>query len=120
MSRRQTAAVVDPAGRSGVVRRNPNASVAVGSGSGVGALIVWVVGLGGVVMPGPIGAVIGGGVAGFALLIGRRGGRLIEPIWGRRPGSRLRLALPGRNRLLMLDTRRVRVARRQPGAAMTD
>src|SRR6185503_2069843 len=50
----------------------------------------------------------------------RRRGRLIEPIWGRRPGSRLRLALPGRNRLLMLDTRRVRVARRQPGAAMTD
>ena len=73
MGRRQTAAVGDSAGRAGVVRRNPNASVAVGSGSGVGALIVWVVGLGGVVMPGPIGAVIGGGVAGFALLIGRRG-----------------------------------------------
>ena len=54
----------------------------VGSGSGLGALVVWIVGLGGVVMPAPVGAVIGGGVAGFALLIGRRGIKgLIGVLW---------------------------------------
>jgi hypothetical protein len=73
MSRRQTAARRDSAGSGRVIAKHPNASVALGSGSGLGALIVWVVGLGGVVMPAEVGAVIGGGVAGFALVIGRRG-----------------------------------------------
>ena len=82
MSGRQTAAEVGPAGSGGVIARHPNASVAMGSGSGLGALIVWIVGLGGVVMPAPIGAVIGGGVAGVALLIGRRGVKgLIGVLW---------------------------------------
>jgi hypothetical protein len=82
MSRKRAAAGAGSTGRSGVVTRHPNASVAVGSGSGAGALIVWLVGLGGVVMPAPVGAVIGGGVAGFALLIGRRGIKgLIGILW---------------------------------------
>jgi len=81
MARRKTAAAVESAG-SGVISKHPNASVAVGSGSGFGALIVWIVGLGGVVMPAPIGAVIGGGVAGVALLVGRRGIKgLMAVIW---------------------------------------
>jgi hypothetical protein len=56
-----------------MLARHPNASVAVGSGSGLGALIVWAVGLAGVAMPAEVGAVIAGVVAGFALFIGRRG-----------------------------------------------
>jgi hypothetical protein len=36
-------------------------------------LVVWGVGLGGVVMPAEVGAVVGGGVAGVALLIGKEG-----------------------------------------------
>lgn len=65
-----------------MIAKHPNASVAVGSGSGLGALVVWAVGLGGVVMPAEVGAVIGGGVAGVALVIGRRGILgLISVLW---------------------------------------
>jgi hypothetical protein len=82
MSRRTTAAGVESTGSGRVIAKHPNASVAVGSGSGLGALVVWIVGPGGVVMPAPVGAVIGGGVAGFALLIGRRGIKgLIGVLW---------------------------------------
>ena len=82
MARRKTAAADVSAGTGGVISRHPNASVAMGSGSGLGALVVWIVGLGGVMMPAPVGAVIGGGVAGFALLIGRRGIKgLIGVLW---------------------------------------
>ena len=82
MSRRTTAAGVESTGSGRVIAKHPNASVAVGSGSGLGALVVWIVDLGGVVMPAPVGAVIGGGVAGFALLIGRRGIKgLIGVLW---------------------------------------
>jgi hypothetical protein len=45
MSRRNTAGGVESTG--GVIAKRPNASVAVGSGSGLGALVVWIVGLGG-------------------------------------------------------------------------
>ncbi len=48
-------------GRSGsVISRNPNASVALGSGAGVGPLIVWSVGLTGTQMPPEVGAAFGG------------------------------------------------------------
>jgi hypothetical protein len=57
----------------GVVARHPNASVALGSGSGLGALIVWIAGLGGATMPPEVGAAVGGVVAATALFIGRRG-----------------------------------------------
>jgi hypothetical protein len=73
MSGKQTAAGADSARSGRMMAKHPNASVALGSGSGLGALIVWVVGLGGVMMPAEVGAVIGGGVAGVALVIGRRG-----------------------------------------------
>src|SRR5215475_12039275 len=67
MSGTQTAAEKGSASSGGVIAKHPNASVAVGSGSGLGALVVWAVGLGGVVMPAEVGAVIGGGIAGVAL-----------------------------------------------------
>src|SRR5712691_6821731 len=61
-------------GRSGsVISRNPNASVALGSGAGVGSLIVWSVGLTGTQMPPEVGAAFGGLVAAAVLFIGRRG-----------------------------------------------
>jgi hypothetical protein len=60
--------------RSGsVISRNPNASVALGSGAGVGSLIVWSVGLTGTQMPPEVGAALGGVVAATVLFIGRRG-----------------------------------------------
>jgi len=59
--------------QTGVIARNPNASVALGSGSGFGALFVWIVGLSGTTMPPEVGAAIGGVVAAVALFIGRRG-----------------------------------------------
>jgi hypothetical protein len=57
----------------GVIARNPNASVALGSGAGIGAVIVWLVGLAGVTLPAEVGAVIGGVTAAVFLWIGRRG-----------------------------------------------
>jgi hypothetical protein len=66
----------------GVIARNPNASVALGSGSGVGALVVWIVSLSGTTMPPEVGAAIGGVVAAAALFIGRRGIRgALATIW---------------------------------------
>jgi hypothetical protein len=61
------------AGSVSPVAKHPNASVALGSGSGLGAVVVWAVGLSGVVMPPEVGAVIGGLVAATALFIGRSG-----------------------------------------------
>ena len=82
MSGTQTSTGHGSSGSGRAIGRHPNASVAVGSGSGLGALVVWGVGLGGVVMPAEVGAVIGGGVAGAALLIGRQGIRgLIAILW---------------------------------------
>jgi hypothetical protein len=56
-----------------VIARHPNASIALGSGSGLGALVVWLVGLTGTPMPAEVGAVVGGLVAAAALFVGRRG-----------------------------------------------
>jgi hypothetical protein len=70
-----------------VVSRNPNASVALGSGSGLGALVIWLIGLSGTQVPPEVGAAIGGATAAVFLLIGRRGvrGALIG-IWRGAPG----------------------------------
>jgi hypothetical protein len=70
-------------GRSGsVISRNPNASVALGSGAGVGPLIVWSVGLTGTQMPPEVGAAFGGVFAAAVLFIGRRGIRgTLSRIW---------------------------------------
>ena len=73
MSGSRTSTGSESSGSGRAIGRHPNASVAVGSGSGLGALVVWGVGLGGVVMPAEVGAVVGGGVAGVALLIGKEG-----------------------------------------------
>ena len=56
-----------------LVARHPNASVALGSGSGFGALVVWLVSLGGIALPPEVAAVIAGGIAATALFVGRRG-----------------------------------------------
>jgi hypothetical protein len=56
-----------------VISRNPNASIALGSGSGLGALIVWGAGLAGADLPPEIAAVLAGAVASIFLFIGRRG-----------------------------------------------
>jgi hypothetical protein len=64
------------------IARHPNASVALGSGSGLGALVVWLVGLSGTSMPAEVGAAIGGLVAATALFIGRRGIKgVIQALW---------------------------------------
>jgi hypothetical protein len=65
-----------------VLSRNPNASVALGSGAALGPLIVWCVSLTGTPITAEVGAAFGGVVAALFLLIGRRGIRgLLEQIW---------------------------------------
>jgi hypothetical protein len=65
-----------------LVARNPNASIALGSGSGIGALVVWLVGLSGTPMPPEVGAAVGGLIAATALFIGRRGIKeALNTIW---------------------------------------
>ncbi len=73
MNGRSTAAANRSKGSSRVVARHPNASVALGSGSGLGALVVWLVGLSGTAMPAEVGAAIGGIAAACALFVGRTG-----------------------------------------------
>ena len=71
----QAAVAAGPAtGSAGnVVSRNPNASIALGSGSGCGALVIWLFGVGGLQVPPEVAAVIGAVAAAGFLLIGRRG-----------------------------------------------
>ncbi len=65
-----------------LISRNPNASVALGSGAALGPLIVWVVGLTGTPMTAEVGAAFSGVVAALFLLIGRRGIRgLLAQAW---------------------------------------
>ncbi len=66
-----------------VIANNPNATVALTSGSGFGALVVWASGVIGLSMPAEIGAVVGALVASFALFIGRSGLRgALQVVWG--------------------------------------
>jgi hypothetical protein len=69
--RKMTDVAPDPPKR--IHRRHPNASRALTHGSGLGALIVWSVGLAGVEMPPEIAAILAGAVASAFLLIGKRG-----------------------------------------------
>ena len=89
MSEAITAVGPDTQSSAGVIARHPNASVALGSGSGVGALVVWIVGLSGTAMPPEVGAAMGGVVAAIALVIGRRGIKgVLTAIWrGDRRGA---------------------------------
>jgi hypothetical protein len=68
-------------------KRHPNASKALTHGSGLGALIVWSVGLAGLEMPPEIAAILAGAVASAFLMIGSRGivGTIKEIVYG--PGS---------------------------------
>ena len=70
-------AAVDTAPSRGATRRvvsgNPNASVALGSGSGLGTLVIWLVGLTGAAVPPEVGAACGGLIAAIFLFVGRRG-----------------------------------------------
>jgi hypothetical protein len=82
MSETLTAGGNDTASSGRVIAKHPNASVALGSGSGLGALVVWLVGLSGTAMPAEVGAAIGGSVAAVALFIGRRGIKgVIHALW---------------------------------------
>lgn len=56
-----------------VVASNPNATMALGSGSGIGTLVIWLVGLTGTEVPPEVGAASGGLIAAVFLFIGRRG-----------------------------------------------
>jgi hypothetical protein len=80
----ESAAVVEApvATGGGIVSRHPNASVALGSGAGLGPLVVWCVGFTGAVVPAEVGAALGGVLASVFLLIGRRGIRgVMLAIW---------------------------------------
>jgi hypothetical protein len=55
------------------VSSHPNASVALGSGAGLGPLVIWLIGLTDHPVPPEVGAAIGGLLAATFLLIGRRG-----------------------------------------------
>jgi hypothetical protein len=54
-------------------RSHPNASVALGSGSGVGTVFIWLVGLTGANVPPEVGAASGGIIAAIFLFVGKRG-----------------------------------------------
>jgi hypothetical protein len=56
-----------------IVSNNPNATVALGSGSGLGTLVIWVVGLAGAPVPPEAGAALAGLIAAAFLFVGRRG-----------------------------------------------
>ena len=56
-----------------IVTRNPNATIALGSGSGLGGVVVWIAQASGAGIPPEIAAIIGGAVAAVALFIGRNG-----------------------------------------------
>jgi hypothetical protein len=74
MSGEAAVATVAATGAAGnVVSRHPNASVALGSGSGFGALTIWLVSLSGAQVPPEVGAAIGGAIAALFLFVGRRG-----------------------------------------------
>jgi hypothetical protein len=67
---------------SNVISRNPNASVALSSGAGLGSLIVWSVGLTGAAITPEAAAALGGVLAALFLLIGREGIRgLLGTAW---------------------------------------
>jgi len=55
------------------VSSHPNASVALGSGAGIGPIVIWLMGVAHVQMTPEVGGAIGGLVAAGALLVGRRG-----------------------------------------------
>ena len=63
-------------------RRHPNASRALTHGSGLGALMVWAVGLAGLEMPPEIAAAFAGAIASLFLVIGSRGIRgTLHDLW---------------------------------------
>jgi len=62
--------------------RHPNASRALTHGSGLGVLVVWIAGLGGLEMTPEIAAALAGFLASVFLLIGRRGIKgTIHDLW---------------------------------------
>ncbi len=67
---------------SSIRTRHPNASRALTHGSGLGALVVWIVGLAGLEMPPEIAAAFAGVLASLFLLVGRRGIKgTIHDVW---------------------------------------
>lgn len=72
-----------PEQRSGnIVTNNPNAAVALGSGSGIGAIVIWIAQASGAGIPPEIAAIAGGAIASLALFIGRSGVRgIVRVVW---------------------------------------
>lgn len=66
---------------------HPNATISLVSGSGIGTVIVWLLGFGGINPPAEVGSAIGGAVAAIVLLIGRKGLRGIASIVWRGSGN---------------------------------
>jgi hypothetical protein len=65
-----------------VVSRHPNASMALGSGSGLAPLVIWMVGMTGASVPPEAAAAMGGLIAACFLLIGKRGIKgMIVALW---------------------------------------
>jgi len=56
-----------------VVANNPNATLALGSGSGLGTLVIWLIGINGAEVPPEASAALAGLIASAFLFIGRRG-----------------------------------------------
>ena len=62
--------------------QHPNASVALGSGAGLGSILIWGVGFTGLAMPPEVGAAFGGLIASAFLFVGRRGLRdTLRSLW---------------------------------------
>ena len=74
-------AVVATASKRSATRRavsnHPNASVALGSGAGIGPIVIWLIGFAHVQMTPEVGGAVGGLVAAGFLLVGRSG---IKPV----------------------------------------
>lgn len=65
-----------------IVKENPNAAAAAGSGVGGGVVVVWLLGLAGVTVSAVTGAAIAGACATVFLFIGRRGIRgVARMVW---------------------------------------
>jgi hypothetical protein len=62
--------------------QHPNASVALGSGAGLGSIRIWGGGFTGLAMPPEVGAAFGGLIASAFLFVGRRGLRdTLRSLW---------------------------------------
>lgn len=60
------------------MKRHPNATVGLVSGSGIGTFVVWILAVAGVHVDAEAASAIAGGVAAFVLFVGRNG---LRGVW---------------------------------------